>query len=149
MLLIILDAFHFDRQSLSKEIEAAKNKKAQGKARSGSMLAFRQALGLLSIMMRVRSFFFSPFFSFITEPVVVVEGDLEEDEMIDSAESELEEAMETNAADVISTTTDGTNAGESEASKPKEAKPKGALPVVSTGLPQSPEELESLISSIH
>ncbi len=32
MLLTVLDAFHFDHETLSKEIEAAKNKKIDGKS---------------------------------------------------------------------------------------------------------------------
>ncbi|KAG7320342.1 hypothetical protein KOW79_016195 [Hemibagrus wyckioides] len=113
LLLIILEAFHFDRESLSKEIDAAKNKKA-------------------------------------LEPNVL-EGEEEEEhaEVMDSDESDMEDAMD---ADAVATATDEMDTGEGEAAKPKEvaeAKPKRMRPVISSGLPQSQEELEALISSIH
>ncbi|XP_053097705.1 small subunit processome component 20 homolog [Pangasianodon hypophthalmus] len=116
LLLIILEAFHFDLESLSKEIKAAKNKKAD-------------------------------------EPNVL-EGEAEEEqaEVMDSDESDTEDAMETNDADALARETDGMDTGEGDSTKPKEAteaKPKRAPPVVSSGLPQSKEELEALISSIH
>lgn len=40
MLLTVLDAFHFDHETLSKEIEAAKNKKTDGKSVTTATLNF-------------------------------------------------------------------------------------------------------------
>lgn len=76
----------------------------------------------------------------------------EQAEVMDSDESDVEDAMETNDADTVATETNGMDTGEGDSAKPKEttqAKPKRAPPVVSSGLPQSKEELEALISSIH
>lgn len=73
---------------------------------------------------------------------------------MDSDESDMEDGMETN--DAVATETDGMDTGDGvgdgDSTKPKEsteAKPKKGPPVVSSGLPQSKEELEALISSIH
>ncbi|KAI5094075.1 small subunit processome component 20-like [Silurus meridionalis] len=116
LLLIILEAFHFDQESLSKEIEAAKNKKAD-------------------------------------EPSILeVEAEEEQAEVMDSDESDMEDAMETNDADAVATEADGMDTGDGDSTKIKkgtEAKPRRRPPVVSSGLPQSEEELKSLISSIH
>lgn len=83
-----------------------------------------------------------------------MEGEEEEEhaEVMDSDESDMEDAMETNDADAVATATDEMDTGEGETAKPKEvakAKPKRMRPVISSGLPQSQEELEALISSIH
>lgn len=40
LLLTVLDAFHFDHESLSKEIEAAKKKKTEGKSATTAALNF-------------------------------------------------------------------------------------------------------------
>lgn len=77
---------------------------------------------------------------------------MEQEEVMDSDESDMEDAMETNDADAVAAVTDEMDTGEGKATKPieaAEAKPKRAHPVVSSGLPQSQEELEALISSIH
>ncbi|XP_060746083.1 small subunit processome component 20 homolog [Tachysurus vachellii] len=116
LLLIILEAFHFDRESLSKEIEAAKSKKAHE----------------LNVLQG--------------------EAEVEQEVVMDSDESDMEDVMETNDADAVAAVTDEMDTGEGEATKPiepAEAKPKRAHPVVSSGLPQSQEDLEALISSIH
>ncbi|XP_060759153.1 small subunit processome component 20 homolog [Neoarius graeffei] len=114
LLLIILEAFHFDHESLSKEIEAAKNRKAD-------------------------------------EPTVL-KGEAEEEqaEAMDSDESDTDDVMETK--DAIATETVEMDTGEVDSAKPKggiKAKPRRGPPVASSGLPQSQEELEALISSIH
>lgn len=84
-------------------------------------------------------------FVFISEPNVLEdEAEEEQAEVMDSDESDMEDAMETNDADKMDT-------GEGDSAKPKEgkqAKPRRAPPV-SSGLPQSKEELEALLSSIH
>lgn len=92
-------------------------------------------------------------FVFISVPNVL-EGEAGEEqvEAMDSDESDMEDAMETNDADAVATETVGMDTGEGGDAKPKEgteAKPRKVLPVVSSGLPQSKEELEALISSIH
>lgn len=69
---------------------------------------------------------------------------------MDSDESDIEDVMET--SDAVATETDGMDTGEVDSAKPKEgieAKQRRGPPVVCSGLPQSKEELEALISSIH
>lgn len=114
LLVTVLEAFHFDYKTLSKEIEAAKNRK--------------------------------------TEQSVVEEGP--EDEAAETAEtdeSDAEDAMETEdaaastATDVMDTETQGSV----KSKKGKESQAKTTPPVVSSGLPQSQEDLETLLASIH
>ncbi|XP_062862543.1 small subunit processome component 20 homolog [Trichomycterus rosablanca] len=119
LLVTILEAFHFDHETLSKEIELAKNKKADG--------------------------------------VSAVDAEVKDEvqaEAMDSDESDAEEAMETGdaRADVDATESEAMDTGSSESAKPKEGpqvQVMKAPPVVSSGLPQSKEELEALITSIH
>ncbi|XP_050963565.1 small subunit processome component 20 homolog [Labeo rohita] len=114
LLLTVLDAFHFDHETLSKEIEAAKNKKTD-------------------------------------EPSVVMEeAEDEAVETMDADESDAEDAMETEEAGAaVSTATDAETEGAAKPKKAKENQMKKAPPVVSSGLPQSQQDLEALISSIH
>ncbi|KAI7792184.1 putative small subunit processome component 20-like protein [Triplophysa rosa] len=116
LLVTVLEAFHFDHHTLSKEVDAAKNR--------------------------------------TTEPVVVEEEAKDEEaETMEMDESDFEEAMETDDAGAAASTT--TNAMDTEtqvsvkAKEGKESQAKKAPPVVSSGLPQSPQDLEALISSIH
>lgn len=69
---------------------------------------------------------------------------------MDSDESDTDDVMETK--DAIATETVEMDTGEVDSAKPKggiKAKPRRGPPVASSGLPQSQEELEALISSIH
>ncbi|XP_066524697.1 small subunit processome component 20 homolog [Hoplias malabaricus] len=123
LLVTVLEAFHFDHETLSKEIEAAKNKKA--------------------------------------DESNVIDADEQEEEQaeaMESDESDAEDAMETSNADAsakvtaVSSETSAMDTGASDTGKSKEGKQsqlKRATPVISSGLPQSKEELEALISSIH
>lgn len=114
LLLTVLDAFHFDHETLSKEIEAAKNRKTE-------------------------------------EPIVVVE-EVEDEaaETMDTDESDDEGAMETDEAGAaISTAMDAEMEGPAKPKEVKERQTKKVPPVVSSGLPQSKNDLEALISSIH
>lgn len=92
-------------------------------------------------------------FVFISElRLLEREAEEEQAEVMDSDESDMEDAMETNEADALTSETGGMDAGEGNPTQPKEvmqAKPRRVPPVVSSGLPQSKEELEALISSIH
>lgn len=102
-------------------------------------------------------------FIFNSEPNVLErEAEEEQTEAMDSEESDIEDAMETNDADAasmetnhvdaVATETNGKDKGDKDSAKPKDvtqAKPKRAPPVVSSGLPQSKEELDALIASIH
>ncbi|XP_028810161.1 small subunit processome component 20 homolog [Denticeps clupeoides] len=111
LLVTVLDAFHFDHESLSKEIEAAKNKK--------------------------------------DADVIALEEEREEEDR-DSEDSDDEEAMETNSTENKDTegaameTESGTDGTAVSTQKTKEVPP-----VVCSGLPQSREDLEVLISTIH
>ncbi|XP_051974584.1 small subunit processome component 20 homolog [Xyrauchen texanus] len=116
LLVTVLEAFHFDHETLSKEIEAAKARK--------------------------------------TEVPSNVEEDAEEAaETIDMDELDAEAAMETDdAGAAISTAKEAMDTEIQDSAKPKvptEIQAKKAPPVVSSGLPQSQEDLEALISSIH
>ncbi|KAA0720706.1 Small subunit processome component 20 -like protein [Triplophysa tibetana] len=116
LLVTVLEAFHFDHQTLTKEVEAAKNR--------------------------------------TTDPVVVEEEAKDEEaETIEMDESGDEDAMETNdAGAAASTTTDAMDTETQvsvQAKEAKESQAKKAPPVGSSGLPQSYQDLEALISSIH
>ncbi|XP_072529293.1 small subunit processome component 20 homolog [Salminus brasiliensis] len=118
LLVTVLEAFHFDHTTLSREIEAAKNKKTD-------------------------------------DPSAVDEGAEEEEqaEAMDSDESDAEDAMETTGADAeAAEETEAMDTDAHDSAKPKggkESQAKKAPPVASSGLPQSKEELEALLSSIH
>lgn len=97
-------------------------------------------------------------FDFYAEPNAVDARAEEEQqaEAMDSDESDVEDAMETNDAEgdaeAVATETDAMDTEVSDSAKTKADKKselKRAPPVVSSGLPQSKEELEDLISSIH
>ncbi|XP_043092950.1 small subunit processome component 20 homolog [Puntigrus tetrazona] len=115
LLLTVLDAFHFDHETLSKEIGAAKKKKKKD------------------------------------EPSVLVEE--AEDEALETMEideSDAEDAMETDEPGAaVSTATDAEAQGPAKPKEKKDSQMKKVLPVVSSGLPHSQQELEALISSIH
>lgn len=71
-------------------------------------------------------------------------------ETMDADESDAEDAMETEEAGAaVSTATDAETEGAAKPKKAKENQMKKAPPVVSSGLPQSQQDLEALISSIH
>ncbi|XP_016370276.1 small subunit processome component 20 homolog [Sinocyclocheilus rhinocerous] len=109
LLLTVLDAFHFDHETLSKEIEVAKNKKTD-------------------------------------EPSVVDEAA----ETMVTDESDAEDAMETDEARAaVSTATDAETEGPAKPKEGKKSQTKKVPPVVSSGLPQSKRDLETLISTIH
>lgn len=86
---------------------------------------------------------------------VAIEADDEEQAAADESDaSDDEEAMEveTAASDVpmeTDTTSGEKNAAAAEAKGPAAPKPMAVSIAVSSGLPQSKEELESLISAIH
>ncbi|KAI1888135.1 hypothetical protein AGOR_G00181920 [Albula goreensis] len=110
LLVTVLDAFHFDRETLGRELEAMKDREA--------------------------------------ENTVEEEGEREEeDEAMELGESDTEEPVETAAMEL----------GQDSAGKADESKTtaEGEAPVnrpvgkVPNGLPQSREELESLINAIH
>ncbi|KAG9345665.1 hypothetical protein JZ751_008809 [Albula glossodonta] len=110
LLVTVLDAFHFDRETLGRELEAMKDREARN--------------------------------------TIEEEGEREEeDEAMELGESDTEEPVETAAMEV----------GQDSAGKADESKTtaEGEAPVnrpvgkVPNGLPQSREELESLISAIH
>lgn len=91
---------------------------------------------------------------FVSDPVVVEEEAKDEEaETIEMDESSDEDAMETDdAGAATSTTTDAMDTETQVSVKEKEAKEsqaKKAPPVVSSGLPQSHQDLEALISTIH
>uniref|UniRef100_A0A673BJE7 UTP20 small subunit processome component n=1 Tax=Sphaeramia orbicularis TaxID=375764 RepID=A0A673BJE7_9TELE len=117
LLVTVLEAYHFDHQTLSKEMEAAEAR----------------------------------------EVAVDADDDGEDDAADESDASDDEEAMETDSktapADVPmeTDTTDGEKeAVSSEAATTEVKKPVvPKLTMVTSGLPQSKEELESLISAIH
>ncbi|XP_036433359.1 small subunit processome component 20 homolog [Colossoma macropomum] len=115
LLVTVLEAFHFDHETLSKEVEAAKNKKAD-------------------------------------EPDPVDGGTDEDNQAEAMDESDAESDMGTNDAGAVNTATVAMDTEVSDSAKPKEGSDSqlnSAAPVVSSGLPQSKEELEALISSIH
>ncbi|XP_026065231.1 small subunit processome component 20 homolog isoform X1 [Carassius auratus] len=115
LLLTVLDAFHFDHESLSKEIEAAKKKKTEA-----------------------------------SEPSVVEEAEDEAVEAMDTDESDAEDAMETaEAGAAVSIATDAETEGPAKPKEGKKSQTKKVPPVVSSGLPQSERDLETLISTIH
>lgn len=89
---------------------------------------------------------------FVSEPVAVEEeAKDEETETAEMDESDDEDAMETDDAGA-STATDAMDTETQASVKAKEGKEsqvKKAPPVVSSGLPQSQQDLEALISTIH
>ncbi|XP_048012718.1 small subunit processome component 20 homolog isoform X1 [Megalobrama amblycephala] len=113
LLLTVLDAFHFDHETLSKEIEAAKNRETE-------------------------------------EPSVVVEEEeAEAAETMDTDESDAEDAMETDEAEAVVSTVMDAETEDPAKPKGKESQVKKVAPVVNSGLPQSKQDLEALVSSIH
>ncbi|CAL1568682.1 unnamed protein product [Knipowitschia caucasica] len=120
LLVTVLEAFHFDYETLTKEIDAAK-------AREDS--------------------------------AAVVEPAEEDDALVEDEASEDEEDMETDSKDqpavtgesekaVIAMETDSTDAQQDSGVTVCEGKPT-TIPKVSTGLPQSREELQTLVTAIH
>lgn len=80
---------------------------------------------------------------------MVEEAEDEAAETMDTDESDTEDAMETNEAGAaVSTVMDAEAEGPAKP-KAKESQMKKVPPVVSSGLPQSKQDLEALISSIH
>nr|XP_015811633.2 small subunit processome component 20 homolog isoform X1 [Nothobranchius furzeri] len=115
LLITVLESFHFDHQTLSREMEAAKAREA------GS---------------------------------VAVQADDEDetaaDELDASGDEDEEMEIDGKAASIdVPMETDPAEGQKKEASDKSKTKPAPKLPVVSSGLPQSREELESLISAIH
>ncbi|KAM4569832.1 small subunit processome component 20 homolog [Odontesthes bonariensis] len=110
LLITVLEAFHFDHQTLSREIEAAKAREAVS---------------------------------------VAVEAEEEDEAAADESDASDDDAMEIDgraASAAVSMETDATDAAATK-TKAQQATPK--LAAVASGLPQSREELESLISAIH
>ncbi|KAM8908719.1 small subunit processome component 20 homolog isoform 2-T2 [Spinachia spinachia] len=116
LLVTVLDAFHFDHETLSREMEAAKDREGR--------VAEEE------------------------EPVAVEETELSDDE-----EEAMEEDHIAAVADVPMET--DTTVGEKQVASKKGAASEATLPAapatlgVTSGLPQSAGELESLISTIH
>uniref|UniRef100_A0A1A8IIM6 UTP20, small subunit (SSU) processome component, homolog n=3 Tax=Nothobranchius kuhntae TaxID=321403 RepID=A0A1A8IIM6_NOTKU len=115
LLITVLESFHFDHQTLSREMEAAKAREAG----SVAVLADDE--------------------DETADDELDASGDEDEEMEIDGKAASIDVPMETDPAE-------GQKKEASDKSKTKTA-PK--LPVVSSGLPQSREELESLISAIH
>lgn len=119
LLVTVLEAFHFDHETLSKEMEAAK-------AREGGTIVVEP-----------------------DDEVEVAENesdasDDEEPMETDSKTAQPDVSVETDTVDEQKDAV-STEASVSQAKKMPSSKP----PVVATGLPRSKEELESLISAIH
>ncbi|KAK2893002.1 hypothetical protein Q8A67_012990 [Cirrhinus molitorella] len=114
LLLTVLDAFHFDNETLGKEIEAAKNRKTD-------------------------------------EPSVVMEeAEDEAAETMDMNESDAEDAMETEEAEAaVSTATDAETEAPAKPKEGEERQTKRVPHAVSSGLPLSQRDLETLVSTIH
>ncbi|XP_064199288.1 small subunit processome component 20 homolog [Anguilla rostrata] len=109
LLVTVLEAFHFDRETLGRELEAMKTRE--------------------------------------TETAMEEEGE-EEEEAVEMVESDGEEAGETVDKEPVPHATERPD--ESKSASLEEAVPSGeAVGKVPSGLPQSREELESLITSIH
>ncbi|XP_042259713.1 small subunit processome component 20 homolog [Thunnus maccoyii] len=119
LLVTVLDAFHFDHQTLSREMEAAKAREAGSVAMDAGD----------------------------EEEAAGEESDASDDEEpmeVDSKTSTSDVPMETNTTDREK---DGVSKEEATA---KAERPPAPKPVVAaSGLPQSKEELESLMSAIH
>ncbi|KAG7215928.1 hypothetical protein INR49_031524 [Caranx melampygus] len=115
LLVTVLESFHFDHQTLSREMEEAK-------ARD-------------------------------TGSIAVDAGDMDEAVDEETEASDTEEAMETDsksAPSVPMETDDNDREKEAATTKAKEPGATAAKPAaVASGLPQSKEELESLVSAIH
>ncbi|KAL4612676.1 hypothetical protein GN956_G22842 [Arapaima gigas] len=117
LLVTVLEAYHFDHETLNKEMEAAGNNKAAS--------------------------------------TVEVEGPEEEEEedAMDSGESDTEEAVEGETgsleAEAMDVDPGEGNCGDAVAKPAPLVKPPPSVRKVPTGLPQSREELEALIASIH
>ncbi|KAM7378035.1 hypothetical protein PAMA_013096 [Pampus argenteus] len=117
LLVTVLDAFHFDHQTLSREMEAAK-------AREAASVAMDEA------------------------------GDEEEAAADESDVSDDEEAMEVDGTTATSDVPMETDTADREkdgiSNKAATIKAEAPKPVIAaSGLPQSKEELESLITAIH
>ncbi|XP_048124200.1 small subunit processome component 20 homolog [Alosa alosa] len=112
LLLTVLEAFHFDRETLSKEIEAAKLRKEAA----------------------------------ATE----IEDDEEEADEEDSEDSDGEDAMEpvSTEGDAVAMETEDSATKPDVQQKEAESKKK-STPTVCTGLPQSVQDLEALIGTVH
>ncbi|XP_038143159.1 small subunit processome component 20 homolog [Cyprinodon tularosa] len=119
LLVTVLEAFHFDHQTLSREMEAAKAREAES---------------------------------------VAMDADNEDEAAADELDtSDDEEAMEIDdkpASTEVPVETDAATQAEKEDKPEKTAskaptKPDPRMTPVATGLPQSREELESLIAAIH
>ncbi|XP_044199894.1 small subunit processome component 20 homolog [Thunnus albacares] len=119
LLVTVLDAFHFDHQTLSREMEAAKAREAGSVAMDAGD----------------------------EEEAAAEESDASDDEEpmeVDSKTSTSDVPMETDTTDREK---DGVSKEEATA---KAERPPAPKPVVAaSGLPQSKEELESLMSAIH
>ncbi|XP_036373482.1 small subunit processome component 20 homolog [Megalops cyprinoides] len=114
LLLTVLEAFHFDRETLGKELEAMKSREPETAA-----------------------------------DAIEEEGE-EEDEAVEMEESDSEEPMETAATEAgTAQKPDGSQPASSGEAGPVGGAVGGAVAKVPSGLPQSREELEALISSIH
>ncbi|KAM4711892.1 small subunit processome component 20 homolog isoform 2-T2 [Anableps anableps] len=118
LLVTVLEAFHFDHQTLSREMEAARTREAESVAMDA-------------------------------------EDDAEAEELETSDDEEAMEIDDKAASTTVPMETDATAQGEKE-DKPEQAvtsrttaKAGPKLTPVSSGLPQSREELESLIAAIH
>ncbi|XP_061570968.1 small subunit processome component 20 homolog [Cololabis saira] len=114
LLVTVLEAFHFDHQTLSREMEAAKAREAGN--------------------------------------VTADADDKDEDAAVDTDASDDEEPMETEEKAASSEVPMETEAAVSGKATPAKAAPEAAPPpsaAVSSGLPHSREELESLIAAIH
>ncbi|XP_067437955.1 small subunit processome component 20 homolog [Thunnus thynnus] len=126
LLVTVLDAFHFDHQTLSREMEAAKAREAGSVAMDAG--DEEEAAG-------------------DEEEAAAEESDASDDEEpmeVDSKTSTSDVPMETDTTDREK---DGVSKEEATA---KAERPPAPKPVVAaSGLPQSKEELESLMSAIH
>ncbi|XP_075932289.1 small subunit processome component 20 homolog [Anarhichas minor] len=118
LLVTVLEAFHFDHQTLSREMEAAKAREAEGVAVDAED----------------------------EEPAAADESDASDDEEameVDGKTTPTDVPMETD------TTSGGKPVASKEGAASEAKKPAAPKPfAVATGLPQSTEELESLIRGI-
>uniref|UniRef100_W5LP94 UTP20 small subunit processome component n=1 Tax=Astyanax mexicanus TaxID=7994 RepID=W5LP94_ASTMX len=120
LLVTVLEAFHFDHATLSKEVEAAKNKKADDpSAMDGGAEDEDPAMDS-------------------------DESDAEDVMETAEADADAKAVEETETMD-----TDGTESAKSKKDKDKKSQTKSAPPVPNSGLPKSKEDLEALISTIH
>uniref|UniRef100_A0A1A8FK18 UTP20, small subunit (SSU) processome component, homolog n=1 Tax=Nothobranchius korthausae TaxID=1143690 RepID=A0A1A8FK18_9TELE len=115
LLITVLESFHFDHQTLSREMEAAKAREAG------------------SVAVQADDEDETP------ADELDASGDEDEEMEIDGKAASIDVPMETEPAE----------GQKKEASNKSKTKTAPKLPVVSSGLPQSREELEYLISAIH